>query len=141
METVVSMLQEDAVVPATAPPPPKIQALLVPAAASLRVLGACGMGDTLGRVGADGAELCQEKLEKPWQVPRSPNRPAISRAPRGGAGPDRSLCRGGLAVPGSCSPPPPFAHRLSLRALGLPGEQVPWVPPPPWGEWLGLKHS
>lgn len=36
METVVSMLQEDAVAPATAPPHPKIQALLVPAAASLR---------------------------------------------------------------------------------------------------------
>lgn len=63
---------------------PKIQALLVPAAASLWGLGGCGMGDTLGRVGAAGAEVCQEKLEKPWQVPRSPNRPAISRGPRGG---------------------------------------------------------
>lgn len=55
METVVSMLQEDAVAPATASPPPplpKIQALLVPAAASLRGLG--GLWDG-GHTGASGS--------------------------------------------------------------------------------------
>lgn len=119
---------------------PKIQALLVPAAASLWGLGGCGMGDTLGRVGAAGAEVCQEKLEKPWQVPRSPNRPAINRGPRGGVWP-RSFCRGGLAAPGSCSPLPPFACQLSPRTPGLPEERVPWVSPPPWGEQLALKRK
>lgn len=79
METMVSMFQEDAVAPTTAsppacPPPHQKNTPLVPATASLWGLGGCRMGDTLGWVRADGAEVCQ-KLEKPWQVPRSPNWP------------------------------------------------------------------
>ena len=69
METVVSMLQEDAVALATGPflppPTPQMQVLLVPCT---RVPGGLQGGGRAaaeqGRVAADGAEVCQAKAAK-----------------------------------------------------------------------------
>lgn len=86
-----------------------------PAAASL---GGCGEGGDgvvqSGAGGTDGAEVCQEKAAKPRQVPRSPNRPASSRVPRGGLTP----------IAGTRGSPPVWGERLGLKhttrgALGL----------------------
>lgn len=134
METVVSMLQEDAITPATAyiPPPKKKKKNYRPCwYLQQHSWGPWGLwhGDTLQQEGADGAEVCQEKLEKPWQVPRSPHRPAFSQGPQRGW--PRSLCRGGLAAPHSplCSLHPPRGSHGAAPGV-----------PPRKGKQPGLKH-
>lgn len=101
METWVSMLQEDAVAPATAPPPPpknkkkikKIQALLVPCSSipgGLR--GAGGEGGGMVQTGAGGSGWSRSVSGEGSETmagPQVPEPPRQQQGPPGGPDPDR----------------------------------------------------
>lgn len=96
METVVSMLQEDAVALATGPllppphlpPPPKCRPCWYPAPESL---GGCGVGDGLLQSGAGGSRWSRSvssKSSKMMAAPQVPEAPCQHLGSLVGAGPD-----------------------------------------------------
>lgn len=125
METVVSMLQEDAVTPATAYPPPpkkkKIQVLLVPAAAFLGALGAVGWG----HAAAGGSRWSRSVSGEAGEIMAGPQVPTLSHLQPGSPEGPAPITLQGRA---GCSPLPPLPT-ASPKGPGVPLEQLLRVPP------------
>lgn len=126
METVVSMLQEDAVALATAPPQKKYCPCWLPTAAPLWDCGGRRTGTRWG-----GWKRMEQKcVRRSWRNHgRSPGpQTGLPSAglPGVGGGLTPIALQGRAGCGGEQAPAPPCTRRLPP---GLPGEHVPGVPP------------